>query len=144
MRHRMRTIIAGLCSMMATASLGCGGSQKDEALAVLAVTVAPEVPSFQRYRFFIVDRQGIPERVFDRSSEQGTLSFGYYLPGISGLVTVRGQALTAASCVVGEGTAQVLVTAGKVSSKVALVIAPVAPDAACGAPADAPMTADAA
>ena len=119
---------------LAFLALTCGcGSAVDDGLAILEVSVGPEVPAFQKYRFSVPERPSIHAHEVPRDS-QTSLSFGYYLPGKSGPITVLVQALADQGCLVAEGRASVQVSAGKVSDGVPVVLNRVA--AACLAGAD--------
>jgi hypothetical protein len=125
-----------LVALLACAVAGCRSLRTDEGLAMLAVTAAADAPPFTTVRFSVAGRSEIATHdvTYDGKSP---LSFGYYLPGPSGIVRVTGQALSG-DCVVGVGTAQVNVQLGQVSPPVPMVIMPVASvDSSCAAPLDA-------
>ena len=146
---RSTALVRGLCCALALGALaGCSSVRTDEGLAMLDVTATADTPPFTTARFSVAGLPAIPahEVSYDGKSP---LTFGYYLPGPNGVVRVTGQALSA-SCVVGVGTATVIVQLGHVSDAVPLVINPVAgidpaceasPDASVDAPADAPADA---
>lgn len=149
LRQGMRTngpvckAAARLVALVAvTTAAACGSDETDHALAILRVVVSPEVPPFQSYRFSVVDRPDVPARQVAREPGQATFTFGYYLKGVSGKLTIRAQAIDAHACVVGQGTAAVSVTPGEVSATVSLMIAVAMPDPSCsvlpdGGPSDA-------
>src|SRR4030095_9828614 len=93
-----------------------------EGLAILEVTVSPEVPAFTTLRFSVDGRADVLPRevAYDPAHP---LRFGYYLPGPSGKLMIHAGALAARSCLVGEGLAEVDVAVGKISPAVPLAIA---------------------
>jgi hypothetical protein len=115
------------CALVAFVT-GCGSSTS-EALVVLQLTAAPDVPSFEVVRFSVVDRPAVRAReaAYDPA---GPARFGYYLPGPSGAVTIRAEAL-AAGCLVGDGTAAVEIQVGQVSPAVPLALGRVPIDPSC-------------
>jgi hypothetical protein len=123
-------------SLLAAGMAGCRSVRSDEALAMLDVSVAADVPAFTTARFSVAGRPEIwPHEV--RFDGRTTLKFGYYLPGPNGTLRITGQALSA-SCLVGAGSAEVDVQLGRASSVVTLVIkALVEPDPTCATTHDA-------
>jgi hypothetical protein len=107
---------------------GCSSSSS-EALVVLQLTAAPDLPSFTAVRFSVVDRPSVRAReaAYDPA---GPGRFGYYVPGPDGAAAIRVQAL-ATGCVVGEGTALVEVRVGQVSATVPLTLGRAPIDPAC-------------
>jgi hypothetical protein len=117
-------VAAGVCGLIAGAAAGCRSVRSDEALAMLDVSAAAGVPSFTTARFSVAGRAEIPAHEV-RYDGHAPLQFGYYLPGPNGTVRVTGQALSA-DCLVGAASVEVDVRVGRVSTPVALVIAPLA------------------
>jgi hypothetical protein len=119
-RLRALALVVALAALAA----GCPAQDPDEGLALLAVTVDADLPAFSRLVFSVRDRSDLPTREIDGTEHK--LSFGYYLPGVSGKVTVVGEARSAAGCTVGRGVAEVEVQPGQTSASVDLIIAAVA------------------
>jgi hypothetical protein len=112
----LRLALAAAVALLA----GCTSPQ-GEALALFNVTVAPEVPPVSVLRFQVDARQ-VPVREVPGDPRPAMLSFGYYLPGVTGTIRVIGQALDGARCVVGQGSVDVTVKAGQASAVVPLPI----------------------
>jgi hypothetical protein len=95
--------------------------RSDEALVLLDVSAAADVPAFGMLRFSVAGRPDVrtAEAAFPAA---GTLRFGYYLPGPNGSVDVRAAALFGTSCVVGGGSAIADVKLGSVSPPVSLTV----------------------
>jgi hypothetical protein len=111
-------------------AVGCG-SGGAEGLAILEVTVLPDVPSFMKLRFSVEDRAdvGTREIAYDPTRP---VRFGYYLSGPNGMRRIRAEALSAQKCVVGEGSATVDIEIGQISAAVPLTIArSLIPDSTC-------------
>jgi hypothetical protein len=127
--------------LIVLAVVGCGGTRKDESLAVLEVSAAGDVPAFTTLRFSVPAR---PEIGAHQIPGARRLKFGYYLPGPDGPLVVRAEAL-AEACVVGAGNAQVTVSLGRVLDPVPLTLA--GADDPCPPPdgggVDAPLPPDA-
>ncbi len=132
------------CGLLAVTTAACSSVRGDEGLAMLDVSATGDLPSFTTARFSVAGRAEIaPHEIpYDGRS---ALKFGYYLPGPNGTVRVTGQALSA-SCLIGVGSAEVVVQVGHTSAPVALVIEPLVDiDPGCVASdADADAHADAA
>ena len=128
-------VAAGVCAVLAGGAGACRSVRGDEALAMLDVSAGPGVPAFTTARFSVAGRAEIsPHEV--RYDGRAPLKFGYYLPGPNGTLRVTGQALSA-SCLVGAGSVEVEVQLGRMTTPVALVIAPLAElDPACLASRD--------
>jgi hypothetical protein len=124
----MRVATPSLPLALVALAASCGSSSS-EALVVLQLTAAPDVPSFVAVRLSVVDRPAVRAReaAYDPN---GPGRFGYYVPGPDGTATIRVQAL-AAGCVVGEGTAVVEVRVGQVSAAVPLTLGRSLVDPAC-------------
>jgi hypothetical protein len=134
----MRKLLA-LASLLAAS--GCGSAESPEALIPVNVALGDDLPEFRRYRFFLVDRPDVPEVLVERLGPP-LVSFGYLVSGPAGAVTVRGQAIAASGCVVGEGMAATEVVPGQMSRPVLLHLVRTAPVPGCepgdgGAPPDA-------
>jgi hypothetical protein len=112
---------AALLGALAVAGASCKTGGGPEALALLEVTVAPDVSAVAALRFEVADRE-TPPRELMGDPRPAHLSFGYYLPGVTGTVRVLGKALDSSRCVLGQGSAEVTMKAGQVSSVVTLTI----------------------
>jgi hypothetical protein len=135
-----------MCGLLAGVAAGCGSVRTDEALAMLDVSAAADLPPFTTVRFWVAGRPEISPHEVAYDGGQAALKFGYYLPGPNGTLRITGQAQWA-SCPVGAGSAEVDVRLGQVSPSVALVLAPLVDiDSTClasqDAAADAPAPAD--
>jgi len=113
-----------------------GCSKTNEALVLFGVDVGTKVGTFTSIEFSVTSRSDVPKRAIENvnNSLRPTSTFGYYMPGVNGDVTIQAQALDDAGCTVGQGTLSVSgVMAGQaVTSPTNLSIAP-----ATGCPADA-------
>jgi hypothetical protein len=120
----LRTTLARSVALIAAlaGAAGCPAEDPDEGLAVFNVTVDSRVPAFARLVFTVKDRADLPERVV--AGMDRVVSFGYYLPGVNGTVTVVGEARTEAGCTVGKGSQSATVQPGQISAAVSLIIAP--------------------
>ena len=118
---KRRGLFAIACVVGAATIPACRSVRGDEALVLIDVAAAPDVPPFGMLRFSVTGRPEIApaEAAFPAS---GTLRFGYYLPGPNGRVEVRAAALAGLSCVVGGGTTVADVQLGRVSPEVSLVV----------------------
>jgi len=90
-----------LASLLAVAGTAC--APKKEALVLLDVQVADDVPTFQTLRFSVQDRPDVTVRTLDGDPRPNTLHFGFYMAGVTGSVVVVGQAVDMGGCVVGSG-----------------------------------------
>src|SRR4051812_41129987 len=115
----MRWALIGRKAMLvaltsAIGSIGC--SSKKEALVLFDVDVAPGVPSVRLLRFSVAGHAEIPPHEASGDPRPSHLFFGFYMPGVSGSVTVLSEALDGDNCVVGRGSATVdYVQPGKTS-----------------------------
>jgi hypothetical protein len=121
---RVTTTVLLLCAGWGA---GCAGTRKDEALAILEVMVADDVPPFTSLRFSVPARPEIPAHEI---AATGRLRFGYYLPGPDGSALVQAEAL-AAGCLVGRGTVELDVQLGRVLAARTLTINGVPGEAGC-------------
>jgi hypothetical protein len=118
---KQRGLFAVACIVVAGAMPACRSVRGDEALVLIDVAAAPDVPPFGMVRFSVTGRPEIaPADVAFPAA--GSLRFGYYLPGPNGRVEVRAAALAGISCVVGGGTTVADVQLGHVSPVVSLVV----------------------
>ena len=106
--------VAGLLS-------ACSAVRDDEALAMLDVAAATGVPGFESFCFSVDGRPEIATHdVYAAPARR--MKFGYYLPGPSGPVEIRAQALAPMGQVVGEGMVTVRIEVGRVSDIVLLPV----------------------
>jgi hypothetical protein len=119
--NRLARPFAGLALALLVG--GCSSVRTDEGLVILDVSASAGVPVFASVRFSVVGRRDIPthEVAYDPARH---LRLGYYVPGPAGAAQVHAEALSAANCIVGQGTATVDVELGRVSPAVALVVGP--------------------
>ncbi len=83
---------------------GCKTTPTKEALVVFDVEVAADVTTYAKVRFTADVPPGVPERDLGNPTPPRMFRFGYYMPGVSGTVVIRGRAFDAAGCAVGQGT----------------------------------------
>jgi hypothetical protein len=99
----------------------CSSVRDDEALAMLDVSAAADVPAFATLCLSVTARTEIPTFEVTAPSTRRQ-KVGYYVPGPNGSVQVRAQAVASSGAVVGEGVAAVDVTLGRVSPLVSLTV----------------------
>jgi hypothetical protein len=100
---------------------GCRAVRQDEALAILDVSAQAPVPAFTTFCFSVATRPEVRTHELPAPSSR-RMTFGYYLPGPSGRVQIRAQALAPSGQVVGEGLADVDIQLGRISATVTLAM----------------------
>jgi hypothetical protein len=125
---------------LAALVLGAGACQKADRLLLLDVRASGGLPTtVSAVRF---SATGWPTRAVAGVLGPGGLLFGYYGPSGSGPVTVTAEAIDAASCVLGAGSATVLDTSsGQTAPATVLYVRPL-PGTNCTSP-DAGFVSDA-
>jgi hypothetical protein len=125
-----------LCLLALLALAGCGSGQS-QALVLLEVQIAADVPPADHLALSVTDHTGVPMRTvgLGGGKQSQTIDVGYYM-NVSGTVTVKGQALTASGCVLGEGTVAASAELGKISPAVMLMVSRAAGAAACATGSD--------
>jgi hypothetical protein len=76
----------------------------EEALVLFQVEVDAQVPAFEKLVFSVSSPSGIPNRSVVGEAGHRSFRFGYYMPEISGTVSIHGSALDSGGCTIGEGT----------------------------------------
>jgi hypothetical protein len=80
----------------------------DQALVVFRVEVSASVKGFTRLEFSVDGHKDVaPKAVTNENDDHRTFQFGYYMPGVSGTVTIHCRALDRNGCVLGEGALEV-------------------------------------
>lgn len=89
---------------LAGIAVGCK-KLPDQALVIFKVDVASDVQGFTTLEFSADGRKDVPSKtVKNQNDDHRTFQFGYYMPGVNGMVTIRCRALDKNGCVMGEGT----------------------------------------
>lgn len=121
-RRDRRRVAAALVLTAASAWVAsCRSVRGDEALAMFDVVADTPVPAFTTFCFSVATRPEVRTHHLVAPASR-RMTFGYYLPGPSGHVQVRAQALDASGDVVGEGLADIDIELGRTSTVVPLVV----------------------
>jgi hypothetical protein len=139
-RARAGTGPIGLLGAVVVALAGCKSSQS-EALVLLEVQIASDVPPADHLALSVTDHAGVPVRTIGLGGgkQNQTIDVGYYM-NASGAVTVQGQAVTASGCVLGEGTVAATAQIGQISPAVTLMVSRDPSAAICAANSDGSTT----
>lgn len=120
-RDLTRALAALVLAATAAGIAGCRSVRGDEALAMFDVVADTPVPGFTTFCFSVATRSEVRTHHLVAPTSR-RMTFGYYLPGPSGHVQVRAQAVNAAGEVVGEGLADLDIELGHTSAVVPLVV----------------------